>query len=91
MTITPTDPAQLPNLESAPVAVDVTTQSAKGVLAVPVNALLALAGGGYGLEVVDGRGRTRLVPVQTGIFDNSRVQVSGTGLAEGMNVVVPAS
>jgi hypothetical protein len=91
VTVTLSDPDAVPNLDQAPVTVDVTTQSARGVLAVPVNALLALAGGGYGLEVIEPNGQHRLVAVQTGIFDSSRVQVSGQGLAEGMTVVVPVS
>ena len=85
------DPNAVPNLDQAPVTVDVTTQSARNVLALPVNALLALAGGGYGVEVVQPNGQHRLIVVQPGIFDSSRVQVSGQGLTEGMTVVVPAS
>ncbi|HEY4027355.1 MAG TPA: peptidoglycan-binding domain-containing protein, partial [Candidatus Dormibacteraeota bacterium] len=91
VTITFDDPSQVSALDQAPVTVDVTTQSAQGVLTVPVNALLALAGGGYGVEAMEPNGRHRLLPVQTGIFDNSQVQVSGAGLSEGMNVVVPSS
>ena len=91
VTIRLNDPNGVPNLDQAPVSVDVTTQSARNVLAVPVNALLALAGGGYGIEVVEPSGRHRLIAVQTGIFDSGRVQVTGQGLAEGMTVVVPAS
>jgi hypothetical protein len=92
VTITPSNPAQVPPLDRAPVTVDVTTRSARNVLAVPVNALLALEGGGYAVEVPNPGGRgTHLVPVQTGIFDSSRVEVSGQGLSEGMTVVVPAS
>jgi multidrug efflux pump subunit AcrA (membrane-fusion protein) len=89
-TVTLSDPSQAPTLDQAPVTVEITIQSAKNVLAVPVNALLALEGGGYAVEVPDAGGRgTRLVAVQTGIFDNSRVEVSGGGLSEGMSVVVP--
>jgi hypothetical protein len=91
VTVSFDDPHAAPDLDQAPVTVDVTTQSANGTLAVPVNALLALAGGGYGLEVIQPGGQHRLVQVQTGIFDSSRVQVSGQGLAEGMTVVVPSS
>jgi multidrug efflux pump subunit AcrA (membrane-fusion protein) len=91
VTITFDDPTRVTALDQAPVTVDITTRSVQGVLAVPVSALLALAGGGYGVEVVDPDGAHRLVTVQTGIFDNSQVQVSGPGLTEGMNVVVPAS
>ena len=91
VTITLNDPNAVPNLDQAPVTVDVITQSARNVLAVPVNALLALAGGGYGVEVIESSGRHRLIAVETGIFDSGRVQVGGQGLSEGMTVVVPAS
>ena len=41
-------------LDQAPVNVNITTQRADNVLAVPVNALLALQDGGYGVDVVEG-------------------------------------
>ena len=68
--------------------VSLTTQSVKGVLAVPVSALLALSGGGYGVEVVSASGIHHLVGVTTGIYAGSRVQVSGAGIAQGVKVVV---
>jgi hypothetical protein len=54
---------------------------------------LALAGGGYGVEVVNAAGVHRLVPVSLGLFDDADglVQVSGSGLRAGRRVVVPAS
>jgi hypothetical protein len=58
------------------------------VLAVPVTALLALAGGGYGVEIVTGPGTDRLVGVQTGIFAGGRVAITGPGIAAGTRVVV---
>jgi peptidoglycan hydrolase-like protein with peptidoglycan-binding domain len=58
------------------------------VLFVPVNALLALAEGGYGLEVVAGDGTTSIVPVETGLFGQGKVEVSGTGITEGTVVGV---
>jgi hypothetical protein len=60
---------------------------------VPVNALLALASGGYAVEMVDADGTHRLVAVSVGLFDDAEglVQVSGRGLAAGQRVVVPAS
>jgi hypothetical protein len=60
---------------------------------VPVNALLALAGGGYAVEVVNAAGVHRLVPVSLGLFDDADglVQVSGSGLRAGQHVVVPAA
>jgi hypothetical protein len=39
--------------------------------------------------VVDGQ-RTYYVAVKTGLFAGGRVEVSGTGLAEGMTVGLPA-
>ena len=89
--VMPVRPAATGTGNNVAVQVSLTVQVAHGVLSAPVNALLALAGGGYGVEVVDADGRHRLVAVRTGIFDSSRVQVSGAGLGEGMNVVVPAS
>jgi hypothetical protein len=71
------------------VKVGVTTGSRKGVLAVPVNALLALAEGGYGVRLTDGTGR--IVVVSTGLFARGMVEVSGDGLTEGTRVEVPAS
>lgn len=75
-------------LDQAPVAVDMTREEKKDVLAVPVAALLALEGGGNGLEVVEAGGR-RTVPVETGLFADGYVEVSGRGLREGMRVAVP--
>jgi len=82
------DQKSLGSLDAAPVDVDLISASAKNVLAVPVNALVALAEGGYGVQVLDGA-TTRYVAVKTGLFSSSNVEVSGTGLAEGMNVVIP--
>jgi hypothetical protein len=77
-------------LDQAPVNVNITSQTANGVLAVPVNALLALEGGGYGVEVVDGN-TTRLVAVTTGLYSNTLVQISGAGISPGTKVEVPSS
>ena len=54
---------------------------------VPVAALLALAGGGYAVEVAGPDGGDRLVGVTTGLFANTLVQVSGPGIRAGMKVV----
>lgn len=74
-------------LDGASVVVTSTDVVAEDVLLVPVTALVATAGDGYGLEVVDG-GRTRIVPVETGAFADTAVAVSGD-IAEGDEVVVP--
>jgi hypothetical protein len=80
-------------LVQAPVSVSITTASVKDALVVPVNALLALAGGGYAIEVVDKAALHHLVPVTPGLFDDAEglVQVSGAGVKAGQRVVVPAS
>ena len=77
-------------LDQAPVNVNITSQRANNVLAVPVNALLALAGGGFGVEVVTGSA-SRLVGVTTGLYSNTLVQVSGPGITAGTRVEVPSS
>ncbi|MEV6347592.1 peptidoglycan-binding protein [Actinoplanes sp. NPDC051851] len=91
--IRPTKPKETGTLDQAPVQVSIVSDTVKDALSVPANALLALAGGGYAVEVVDAAGAHRLVGVTTGLFDDSagKVQVSGDGLAEGQNVVVPTS
>ena len=76
--------------DQAPVNVNITTQTAGHVLAVPVNALLALAGGGYGVDVVTGK-TSHLTGVTTGLYSDTLVQVSGSSLAAGTLVEVPSS
>jgi peptidoglycan hydrolase-like protein with peptidoglycan-binding domain len=76
-------------LDAAPVDVEISTERAEGALSVPVTALLALAGGGYGLEIAEADG-TRIVAVEVGLFADGHVQVSGEGVDAGTDVVVPA-
>jgi len=78
------------HLDQAPVSVNIISAQARDVLAVPVSALVALAGGGYAVDVVQG-GTAHLVAVQTGLFAQTLVQVSGAGLAAGLSVEVPSS
>jgi hypothetical protein len=89
---TPTNPAATGHLDQAPVNVEITTESIENVLAVPFDALLALAGGGYALEVAEGSVH-RLEAVSLGLFDDADglVQVSGQGVSAGQRVVVPAT
>ena len=77
-------------LDQAPVNVNITSQRAGNVLAVPVNALLALQGGGFGVHVVTGHG-SHLAGVTTGLYSNTMVQVSGPGITAGTRVEVPSS
>jgi hypothetical protein len=78
------------SLDQAPVNVNITTQTVANVLAVPVNALLALQGGGFGVDVVTGSGAVRLTGVTTGLYSNTMVQVSGPGIRVGSRVEVPS-
>ncbi|MGW4489393.1 peptidoglycan-binding protein [Amycolatopsis sp. NPDC004368] len=89
ITITLDDGAAAGGFDSAPVDVTFTTGTKDNVLAVPVGALLALAEGGYAVEVVEGDQR-RVVPVTTGLFANGEVEISGDGLRQGMKVVTTA-
>jgi hypothetical protein len=91
--VTPADPAATGTWDQAPVTVDITTASVHDALVVPVDALLALSGGGYAVEVVGTNGVHHLVSVTLGIFDDADglVQVSGHELSAGTPVVVPGT
>jgi peptidoglycan hydrolase-like protein with peptidoglycan-binding domain len=80
-------------IQEAPVQVAIITGRVTHALSVPVTALLARAGGGYAVEIVDAGGERQLVTVELGAFDhaNGLVQVRGPGLRAGQRVVVPAS
>ena len=82
-------------LDQAQVQVAITSAEDRGVLAVPITALLAQPGGRFAVVVVSssaGRAVRRTVPVQTGLFDEIAgvVEVSGPGLAAGQHVAVPS-
>jgi peptidoglycan hydrolase-like protein with peptidoglycan-binding domain len=89
--ITLTDPAAVGSADQAPVHIVITTATVADALVVPVTALLALSGGGFAVEVVDGTGARHVVPVSLGLFDESFgvIQVIGPGIAAGQQVVVP--
>ena len=93
------NPEEIEAYDQAPVKVFVTTEISKNVLYVPVNALLALAEGGYALEIYDGEldsgtfdGEsgvdTSYVAVEIGVFTDGFVEVKGN-ISEGQIVVVP--
>ena len=89
MTIALDDPDAAQGLDEAPVDVEVIGDRADDVLAVPVTALLALAEGGYAVEVVNEDGTTTLIGVEPGLFAEGFVEIAGQGLRAGMQVVVP--
>ncbi|MFE0172427.1 efflux RND transporter periplasmic adaptor subunit [Streptomyces sp. NPDC059002] len=73
----------------ASASVRFVSESRKDVLAVPVEAIVALRGadGGYGLQIVEG-GTSRMVRVETGMTADSRIEVGGPDIKEGMKVGV---
>ncbi len=88
--VTPDHPAATGRLDQAPVDVSITTATVKNALVVPVNALLALSGGGYAVEVVTAGVHT-LVGVSVGLFDDADGLVQVTGAVHpGQRVVVPS-
>jgi peptidoglycan hydrolase-like protein with peptidoglycan-binding domain len=89
VTVTVADQSKLGTLDQAPVTVTLVAASVHNVLTVPVAALVALADGGTGVQVVTGS-TAHYVTVQLGMFANGRVQISGAGIAEGTLVGVPS-
>lgn len=85
-----TDPSAAGSIQQAPVEVNITTQSVRNVLAVPIDALITVPGG-FDVEVAGSHDSRHLVPVTLGLMDDTagEVQVSGKGLAAGQQVVVP--
>ena len=93
------NPEEIEAYDQAPVKVFITTEISQNILYVPVNALLALAEGGYALEIYDGvieggtfQGEsgidTTYIAVEIGVFTNGFVEVTGN-ITEGQTVVVP--
>lgn len=87
VTITLNDPSAGGSLDQAPVGVAITTATAKDVLSVPVTALVALLEGGYAVQVKDASG-LHYVGVTPGLFAGGWVEVTGSGLSAGQQVVV---
>lgn len=88
MTVTIKDQSAVSGMESGHVGVTVPTGSRTDVLAVPVEALVAVQGGGFALKVVTHSGKqVTLTGVQTGLFADGLVEVSGKGIAAGTKVV----
>jgi hypothetical protein len=82
-------PRDARGLDQVPVQVQITDTVHRNVLAVPIAALVALAGGGYAVAVDDRETRT-LVPVTPGIFSDNVVEVSSSRLQPRMRVEVPS-
>jgi peptidoglycan hydrolase-like protein with peptidoglycan-binding domain len=82
VTIVLDHPKAAGRLVEAPVTVGFAGSVHKGVLAVPIEALLGQADGTYAVGVAG-----KLVPVEVGLFAGGLVEV--TGVAEGTRVEVP--
>ncbi len=83
------DPEAAAGLDEAPVDVAVISDSVTDVVAVPVSALVALAEGGYAVEVQTDGGGIQLIAVEPGFFADGLVEVESDGLEAGMTVIVP--
>ena len=93
------NPEEIDIYDQAPVKVFVTTEVSQGVLYVPVNALIALAEGGYAVEIYNGDSETEVfsgesgvdstyVGVEIGVFTDGYVEIVGN-ISEGQLVIVP--
>lgn len=81
--VTPGNPADVADLDTAPVRLKITTESRTGVLTVPLAALIALKEGGYAVQLPGGG----LKAVQTGLYSQDEVEISGDGITDGLEVV----
>lgn len=88
-------PATAAELAEVPVTLRTVSESTPNALVVPTTALVALAEGGYAVQIVDGSTAdgapvTHLVAAEAGQFTDGFVAVTGSELAAGLEVVVPS-
>lgn len=91
-------PATVESFVEVPVTLRVIAESATDAFVVPVSALVSLAEGGFALEVVTGEAdtatatavATTLIGVETGLFADGFVVVTGDQVSDGLDVVVPS-
>ncbi|MFF2184534.1 peptidoglycan-binding protein [Streptomyces sp. NPDC058155] len=86
--LTVKDQKKLGRYQAAPVDVTLAAESRADVLAVPVSALIARQGGGYAVQAITDDG-VENIPVELGLFADGLVEVSGSGITEGLRVGVP--
>lgn len=91
VTITLDDPAAAGDFESGSVEVAIERSREEGAIVAPVTALVALAEGGYAVQLVNRSAPNgyRLVSVEVGTNTNQLVSISGDGIEPGTQVVVP--
>ena len=80
-----TDSETVAKLEVSAITVSFIQDEVEDTLVVPVTALMALAEGGYCVELTDGT----LIAVEIGLVADTRVQVFSDQLHEGDEVIVP--
>jgi peptidoglycan hydrolase-like protein with peptidoglycan-binding domain len=83
-------PESVAGFVEVPVSLSVLTDTIAGAHVVPTSALVALAEGGYALEVADSDGGTRLIAVEPGTYQDGFVEVTGADVTAGLEVVVPS-
>lgn len=93
-------PATVDDFVQIPVTLRVVSEAQTGAFVVPVSALVALAEGGYAVQVVtadvaDGStvpsdAATTLIAVTPGLFADGFVSITGDQVAVGLKVVVPS-
>jgi hypothetical protein len=71
------------DVDTAPAQIKITTESRTDVLTVPLEALVALKEGGYAVQLPSGE----LKAVQTGLYSQNKVEISGADIVDGMRVV----
>lgn len=89
--ITPNEiPASVEGFVEIPVTLRIVTETIPDAFVVPVSALVALAEGGYALEVSDGAAASHLIGVELGTFIDGFVEITGADVSAGLEVVIPA-
>jgi peptidoglycan hydrolase-like protein with peptidoglycan-binding domain len=86
------DQGVLAPLTLANVTVRFASILSENVLTVPVEALVPISDTAFAVELpeLNPDGERELLPVTTGAFSSGMVEVSGTGVSEGVDVVVPS-
>jgi peptidoglycan hydrolase-like protein with peptidoglycan-binding domain len=93
ITLTVVDiPTSVDAFVQIPVTLRVVSESEDNAFVVPVSALIALAGGGFALEVVTGKDAngepsTKLIRVTPGLFADGFVSVTGDSVEDGLEIV----
>lgn len=88
-TVVPRHGRRVARFARTSVRVRFVTTARRGVLRVPVAALVALDDRRFGLEVPAPGGATERVAVDVGLFAGGLVEVRGPRIREGLRVVVP--